>query len=364
VRSIATLGYGGGDATVLDALNVDDRDRGLATAASAFAGAASPTRALDAYDHALSPPRRDCATLAGIARARGRREQPRRAPEERTGRTEPPDRGMVDAARAALAYWKRAGGWIEEERAEYRLSCSLLCNAGARARRRAARAASPCRPNDARRSSASSCGGACARTARRPASRRFERSRDDAARTSTACRDETSATRAPRSLRGARPPDVPRVALSRRAADRARAPMPASQLPRAQRSPLSNAGAWARCLAPCSSREPLRGRELAALAGRHAASVQRHLLRCTRPPAPDAPRTRADVALRRSRPTTRKKLRPRTRRAIRRRAGAEKNSRFTKEVRPTRWLRYRPAVVASSSAAGAGPGARVKSLWL
>jgi hypothetical protein len=46
--------------------------------------------------------------------------------EEKTDRTLAQTAGMVDAARAALAYWKRAGTWLEEERAEYRLANSLL----------------------------------------------------------------------------------------------------------------------------------------------------------------------------------------------------------------------------------------------
>ncbi len=33
---------------------------------------------------------------------------------------------MLDAATLALEYWKVAGGWIQEERAEYRLAMSLL----------------------------------------------------------------------------------------------------------------------------------------------------------------------------------------------------------------------------------------------
>jgi hypothetical protein len=46
--------------------------------------------------------------------------------EEKTDRTPAQTAGMVDAARAALAHWKRAGTWLEEERAEYRLANSLL----------------------------------------------------------------------------------------------------------------------------------------------------------------------------------------------------------------------------------------------
>ena len=34
--------------------------------------------------------------------------------------------GMVAAAEGGLKYWKQAGTWLEEERAEYRLTRSLL----------------------------------------------------------------------------------------------------------------------------------------------------------------------------------------------------------------------------------------------
>jgi len=33
---------------------------------------------------------------------------------------------MITAAAASLKYWKQAGTWVEEERAEYRLTRSLL----------------------------------------------------------------------------------------------------------------------------------------------------------------------------------------------------------------------------------------------
>lgn len=126
-RGIATLGYAGGDASALDGLGVDDRIAALATASSAFAARSEVDRALDAYEQALdiaapglvdgSPALRALAVGGNNLAA---------ALEERDDRTARQVRGMVAAARAALAYWKRAGGWIEEERAEYRLSCGLL----------------------------------------------------------------------------------------------------------------------------------------------------------------------------------------------------------------------------------------------
>jgi len=46
--------------------------------------------------------------------------------EEKRNRTPSETEAMVAAAEAGLKYWKRAGTWLEEERAEYRLARSLL----------------------------------------------------------------------------------------------------------------------------------------------------------------------------------------------------------------------------------------------
>ena len=42
--------------------------------------------------------------------------------EEKADRDALETRGMLAAAQAGLDYWRRAGSWLEEERAEYRLS--------------------------------------------------------------------------------------------------------------------------------------------------------------------------------------------------------------------------------------------------
>ena len=46
--------------------------------------------------------------------------------EAKTDRDPTETRGMIDAAEGGLKYWKQAGTWLEEERAEYRLARSLL----------------------------------------------------------------------------------------------------------------------------------------------------------------------------------------------------------------------------------------------
>jgi hypothetical protein len=52
--------------------------------------------------------------------------------EERPSRDAEETRVMLDAARAGLEYWARAGGWTETERAEYMLAKCLLAAGDAR----------------------------------------------------------------------------------------------------------------------------------------------------------------------------------------------------------------------------------------
>ena len=57
---------------------------------------------------------------------------------------------MLSAAEAALLYWKQVGTWLEEERAEYRLSRSRLqAGDASAATRSAARCVAVCDRNDA-----------------------------------------------------------------------------------------------------------------------------------------------------------------------------------------------------------------------
>jgi hypothetical protein len=70
--------------------------------------------------------------------------------EEKPDRSAAETAGMVTAARAGLTYWKLAGGWLEEERAEYRLVRSLLQAGDAHAAVEAARrCVEVCERNDA-----------------------------------------------------------------------------------------------------------------------------------------------------------------------------------------------------------------------
>jgi tetratricopeptide (TPR) repeat protein len=126
-KAVATLRFAGGDANALEGLEGPLRASALATAASAFAGRNEMARAIAAFTEALriaelglpagSPTLRDIAVTANNLAATW---------EEKTDRQPSETTAMLLAAHAALKYWKLAGTWLEEERAEYRLARSLL----------------------------------------------------------------------------------------------------------------------------------------------------------------------------------------------------------------------------------------------
>ena len=126
-RHVAALRHLAGDSTATAELDGAERVGALAAAAAMQAGRNAFDAALATYRQALrgaeaglpadSPAIRALAIGGNNLAA---------ALEEKTDRTPAQTAGMVDAARAALAHWKRAGGWLEEGRAEYRLANSLL----------------------------------------------------------------------------------------------------------------------------------------------------------------------------------------------------------------------------------------------
>ena len=126
-RSVAVLRYAGNLDLTLMHLSAVDRIAVLATASSALAARREWARAISAYEEALrlaepglssdSPAPRALA-VAGNNLAASLEEKSDRDPSE--------TRGMVAAAKGGLTYWRLAGTWLEEERAEYRLARSLL----------------------------------------------------------------------------------------------------------------------------------------------------------------------------------------------------------------------------------------------
>jgi hypothetical protein len=127
-RGIAVLRLAGGAGeTALEPLDVEDRIRVLATASSAFVAHDEVERAIAAYAGALAlaapglpapSPALTALAVGGNNLAAALEERPQRSAEETAA--------MVGAAASALKYWRLAGSWLEEERAEYRLARSLL----------------------------------------------------------------------------------------------------------------------------------------------------------------------------------------------------------------------------------------------
>jgi hypothetical protein len=126
-RNIATLRYAGGDTSVLESLPTEDRISVLALAASAFSGRNGMKRAIATYAEALAlaeaglPPQSPALRALAVGG-----NNLAAALEEKTDRDDAETKGMIVAANGGLTYWKQAGTWLEEERAEYRLTRSLL----------------------------------------------------------------------------------------------------------------------------------------------------------------------------------------------------------------------------------------------
>lgn len=140
-RSSAALRYAGGEHDALAPLGREDRIAALATVASAFAALARFGDALDAYEAAVheaadglpagSPAIRALAiggnNLASALEGKAARDARETA-------------GMLAAAQHGLVYWRQAGTWLEEERAQYRLARSRLAAGQAAAAAEAAQA--------------------------------------------------------------------------------------------------------------------------------------------------------------------------------------------------------------------------------
>ena len=126
-RSVGVLRYASGDSAALEPLSLEDRVSVLATVSSALAARGEFTRAISAYSEALrladtglsvgSPAIRALAVGGNNLASSLELKKDRNASETA---------GMIGAAEGGLKYWKQAGTWLEEERAEYRLARSLL----------------------------------------------------------------------------------------------------------------------------------------------------------------------------------------------------------------------------------------------
>lgn len=150
-RNVAALRIAGGDGNVAADLSDDDRVCALAIAASALAGHERYHEAVDLYMQAVQST--DAGLAAGSPAIRALAvggNNLAAALEQKSGLDEQEARGMLAAAESALKYWKQCGGWLEEERAEYRLARSQLKAGNAlRARVHAERCVDICQRNDA-----------------------------------------------------------------------------------------------------------------------------------------------------------------------------------------------------------------------
>lgn len=126
-RAIATLGYAGNLDGDLAGFSPPERAAVLAAAAAILAGRREFARAIAAYDEAVKLAAvglpAGAAAIKALAVAGNNLAS---ALEEKPDRTAAETAGMVAAAEGGLQFWKLAGGWLEEERAEYRLANSLM----------------------------------------------------------------------------------------------------------------------------------------------------------------------------------------------------------------------------------------------
>lgn len=150
-RGIAALRYCDGDPSAIASLAAADQVVALGLATAAFAARGEFRRAIDAYGQALdlarpglpdgSPALRALAVGGNNLAAVLEGKKDRNAQETR---------GMLVAAEASLEYWRRAGTWLEEERAHYRLTRSRLAAGEPEAALRSARdCIDVCARNDA-----------------------------------------------------------------------------------------------------------------------------------------------------------------------------------------------------------------------
>jgi len=126
-RGVATLGCASGDRRALDALAETDRIAVLGAVAAALAGRQRFDEAIAAYRDALQ--RADAGLPPGSPALRALAVGGNNlavALEEKADRDPQETAGMLLAAQAGLDYWKRAGTWLEEQRAHYRLARSRL----------------------------------------------------------------------------------------------------------------------------------------------------------------------------------------------------------------------------------------------
>lgn len=126
-RGVAVLQYSAGKPGQLDDLSTEDQIAVLATASTAILGRGDYHRAITTFQ--LAEQRVDASLPVGAAAFRTLAiggNNLAAGLEEKAERDTFESQGMVAAAEAGLKYWTLAGSWLQQERAEYRLTRSLL----------------------------------------------------------------------------------------------------------------------------------------------------------------------------------------------------------------------------------------------
>lgn len=127
-RGLAALALASGDEAAADALDVPDRIVALAQASSALLDREELDRASALFDRALAlTPSAALADDAPAVRSLAVGGNNLAATlEDRPERSAAQTAAMLRAAQAGLEHWQRCGGWLEQERAAYRLARSQL----------------------------------------------------------------------------------------------------------------------------------------------------------------------------------------------------------------------------------------------
>jgi len=126
-RGTAMLRFAAGDPSALDGLSDEDATYALASAAGALAARGEIACAITAFWQALARAPEDLTREHPAVSALAICGNNFSVVLERSADLGPEEsRAMIAAAQAGLRYWKLAGTWLEEERAEYQLGrCQL-----------------------------------------------------------------------------------------------------------------------------------------------------------------------------------------------------------------------------------------------
>lgn len=133
-RQVAALRVGAGDESAVAGLTAPEQVCALAQASAALAAQADWSRSIGLFRRAVAvataawgaPAAAGADGAAAVKALAISGNNLAAALEERTDRSLDETLAMLEAAHAALDHWRVAGGWLEEERALYRLARSAL----------------------------------------------------------------------------------------------------------------------------------------------------------------------------------------------------------------------------------------------